>query len=120
MAEDGLVDEKYPLTRLPKGGYRARTRINVMDSGGTAIIYFEVLKGGTRLTRNLCAVEERPYLLIDARRFVDPEQAAEVLIQFVSVQGLTVLNVAGPRASGWPPGYRYTFDVIALLIASIA
>ena len=40
MAEDGLIDEKYSLTRLPKGGYRARTRINVMDSGGTAIIYF--------------------------------------------------------------------------------
>ena len=68
MAEDGLIPEKYPLMVLPKGGYRQRTRLNVVDSDGTAIIYYETLKGGTRLTRNLCALLKRPYVLIDARR----------------------------------------------------
>jgi hypothetical protein len=29
-----------------------------------------------------------------------------------------VLNVAGPRASGWKEGYRFAFEVIAALLAS--
>ena len=37
MAEDGAISEKYPMTVLPKGGYRQRTRLNVSDSDGTAI-----------------------------------------------------------------------------------
>jgi hypothetical protein len=52
--------------------------MNVVDRDGTAIIFFEVPKGGTRLTRNLCALEKRPYVLVDARRIVDPSQAALV------------------------------------------
>jgi Circularly permutated YpsA SLOG family len=59
MAEDGVIPERYPLVALPKGGYRQRTRQNVIDSDGTAIIYDETLKGGTRLTRNfVCAAQE--------------------------------------------------------------
>ena len=112
MAEDGVVDEKYPLTRLDKGGYRARTRINVMDSGGTAIMYFEVLKGGTRLTRNLCALEERPYVLIDARQIVDPEQAGEALAQFVSVQEHHGLE------RRWPPCKRMATQVTDMHLKS--
>jgi hypothetical protein len=48
-------------------GYRQRTRLNVSDSDGTAILYGETLKGGTRLMRNLRALLERPYILINAR-----------------------------------------------------
>jgi hypothetical protein len=58
MAEDGVIAERYPLTVLPEGGYRQRTRQNVVDSDGTAILYCETLRGGTRLTRNLCALEK--------------------------------------------------------------
>src|ERR1700733_5407339 len=72
MAEDGVIDERYPMTILPKGGYRQRTRLNVSDSDGTAILYNESLKGGTRLTRNLCALLKRPYILIDVRETPDP------------------------------------------------
>src|SRR5580704_19498153 len=71
MAEDGVIPERYPLTPLPNGDYRQRTRLNVLDSDGTAIIYYETLKGGTRLTRNLCALLKRPHVLIDARRVTE-------------------------------------------------
>jgi hypothetical protein len=66
MAEDGVIPDRYPLMALPKGGYRQRTRLNVVDSDGTAILFYESLSGGTRLTRNLCALLKRPYVLIDA------------------------------------------------------
>jgi hypothetical protein len=60
VAEDGVIDGRYPLVALPKGGYRQWTRLNVPDSDGTAILYNEALKGGTRLTRNLCALLKLP------------------------------------------------------------
>src|ERR1700684_4463517 len=77
MAEDGVITERYPLVALPKGGYRQRTRLNVSDSDGTAILYNGSLKGGTRLTRNLCALLKRPYILIDVRETPDPIVAAD-------------------------------------------
>ena len=45
MAEDGIIPKKYRLMVLPKGGYRERTRRNVVDSDGTAILFYETLKG---------------------------------------------------------------------------
>jgi hypothetical protein len=111
MAEDGVIPERYPLTPLPKGGYRQRTRQNVVDSDGTTIIYFNSLKGGTRLTRDLCALEKRPYVLIDAER-LSVEDAVEAVRDFIDEHRIGVLNVAGPRASGWASGYSFSLDVI--------
>jgi hypothetical protein len=98
MAEDGPIPAKYPLMPLPNGAYRARTRLNVVDSDGTAILYYESLSGGTRLTRNLCALLKRPYILVDARQISESEAVAAVL-QFVQKHEIRILNVAGPRAS---------------------
>jgi Circularly permutated YpsA SLOG family len=116
MAEDGVIPERYPLIPLPKGGYRQRTRLNVSDSDGTAILYYESLRGGTRLTRNLSALLKRPYILIKAQETPDPIVAAEAILRFIEDNGIGVLNVAGPRASGWTEGYRFAFDVISCVI----
>jgi Circularly permutated YpsA SLOG family len=108
-AEDGIVPERYPMTVLPKGGYRQRTRQNVIDSDGTYILYYEALKGGSRLTRNLCALERKPYVLVNARESLDIV-AAERIVKFIQESGIEVLNVAGPRASGWAEGYRLRLE----------
>jgi hypothetical protein len=112
MAEDGVIPERYPLTILPNGGYRQRTWMNVSDSDGTAILYRETLKGGTRLTRNLCALLKRPYLLINASETPDPKDAAAMIIKFMEENKIETLNVAGLRASGWGEGYRFALDVV--------
>jgi Circularly permutated YpsA SLOG family len=83
MAEDGIIPARYPLIPLPNGGYRQRTRLDVSDSDGTAILYNELLKGGTRLTRNLCALLKRPYVLINAAETPDPIKAAEAILKFI-------------------------------------
>jgi hypothetical protein len=116
MAEDGVISERYPVVALPKGGYRQRTRLNVTDSDGTVILYNESLKGGTRLTRNFCALLKRPYILINAADMADPIAAAKTVLKFVDNNGIEVLNVAGPRASGWAEGYRFAFDAIYRVI----
>jgi len=115
MAEDGEIPERYPLLALPKGGYRQRTRQNVVDSDGTALIYFNSLKGGTRLTRNLCALEKKPYVLVDAERF-SVEEAVRAVSGFIEDHRIAVLNVAGPRASGWTEGYGFTLAVMGEVI----
>jgi hypothetical protein len=115
MAADGLIAERYPLGVLPKGGYHQRTRQNVVDSDGTAILYYETLKGGTRLTRNLCALEKKPYVLVDARKIMVGE-AVDAVVKFVKENGIRTLNVAGPRASGWAEGYAYALAVVGDLV----
>jgi hypothetical protein len=116
MAEDGVIPDRYPLMPLPNGGYRQRTRLNVVDSDGTAILYVEALSGGTRLTRNLCALLEMPYVLIDARQIVEPAPAGEVILKFVDKNRIQTLNVAGPRASGWAEGYAFALAVVGDVI----
>src|SRR6202000_1156335 len=82
------------------------------------IVYDEVLKGGSRLTRNLCALLNRPYILISARKMPDPMVAAAAMLKFIEENKIAVLNVSGPRLTGWTAGYRFTFDVISAVIAA--
>jgi hypothetical protein len=110
-AEDGRIPEKYPLMALPNGGYRQRTRLNVVDSDGTAILFYESLSGGTRLTRSLCALLKRPYVLVDARQMSESEAVAAVA-EFVEQNEIRILNVAGPRLSGWAAGYAFSLAVV--------
>jgi hypothetical protein len=115
-AEDGIIPERYPLMPLPQGGYRQRTRLNVVDSDGTAILFYEALKGGTRLVRNLCALEQKPYIALDARQITEPAAAAAAIITFVEDHEIQVLNVAGPRLSKWAEGYSYARAVVEEVI----
>jgi hypothetical protein len=120
MAEDGIIPERYPLMVLPKGGYRQRTRLNVSDSDGTAILYSELLKGGTRLTRNLSALLKRPYILVNAAETPDRGEAAQLVLKFIEDSNIETLNVAGPRASGWPAGYGFALKVLGGVISRLA
>jgi hypothetical protein len=118
MAEDGVIPERYPLVALPNGNYQQRTRLNVVDSDGTAILYDGNLSGGTRLTRDLCDLLSRPCILISASETPDPIAAGKAVLRFVDDNNIETLNVAGPRASGWAAGYAFTLGVIAGVIAS--
>ncbi len=110
-AEDGPIPERYPLAPLPTGGYRQRTRQNVIDSDATVILAFGPLKGGSRATRKDCVEFDRPYLVINADSTSIDEAAASIraLIAEHSVQ---TLNVAGPRASQQPRIYRFVTDTL--------
>jgi hypothetical protein len=79
-----------------------------------------LLKDGTRLTRNLCALLKRPYILINAREIPDPILAAEAVLRFIEDNNIETLNVAGPRASGWGDGYRFAADVVSTVIGRLA
>lgn len=120
MAEDGVISDRYPVTTLPYGNYRQRTRLNVVDSDGTAILYDGFLSDGTRLTRDLCKLVDRPCILISARELPNPNAAAEAVLKFIEDNRIETLNVAGPRASGWRDGHAFALAVLRQVIASLA
>jgi hypothetical protein len=63
---------------------------------------------------------KRPYILINARETPDPCVAAERIVKFIAVDGIEVLNVAGPRLSGWAGGYAFSREVIGHVIEKAA
>jgi hypothetical protein len=114
-ADDGSIPDCYPLTPLARGGYRERTRQNVLDSDGTAILFHRVLGGGTLLTLNLCRREGKPHAVIDASKTSESAAAAEIA-RFVEEHDIHVLNVAGPRLSHWMLGYAFAMGTVGELI----
>lgn len=100
-AEDGRIDERYPLRETPLRDYAQRTEWNVRDSDATLILARGPLRGGTALTRDIARRYRRPLLVVDLDR---PPAAAEVR-DWLEREGVRVLNVAGPRESG-APGIR--------------
>jgi hypothetical protein len=131
-AEDGMIPERYPLKPLPGAGardanrtarqvaeqYRARTLKNVQDSDGTTILFSGTLSGGTLLTQKLCVREKKPFIVVDST-LMKPLRAAETIIQFVEANRIAVLNVAGPRLSGWPKGYSFALGTIGAVISNL-
>jgi hypothetical protein len=133
-AEDGVIPDRYPLTPLAVAfagdvstvstarqvgeQYRSRTLKNIQDSDGTVILYSGTLSGGTLLTQKLCLREKKPLIALDAR-VTTKLRAADTIAQFVEEHAIAVLNVAGPRLSGWPQGYTFALRVIGAVISNV-
>lgn len=94
----------------------ANERARVLDSDGTAILIRGVLGGGTLLTLNLCKREGKPHVAIDASKISESGAAAEIG-RFVEEHDIHVLNVAGPRLSGWKKGYGFAVGTVGEAIA---
>lgn len=116
VAEDGRIPDRYPLVPTREADSAVRTRRNVEDSDGTLILCPGEPNGGTRLTADVCADRGRPCLVVDAEA-LSVREAAALARTFVTQHRIAVLNVAGPRASGWPEARRYARGVVAELIA---
>ncbi len=114
-AEDGPIAERYPLQELPDGSYKERTLKNVQDSDATIIIYFKSISGGTKETLLYCLNEKKPYLLIDGSGITE-DSASKRIKHFIDENQISVLNVAGPRASKEKRAYEYTKQVITLML----
>ncbi len=114
-AEDGPIPERYPMSLLTERGHRLRTLKNVQVSDGTAILFNQSLSGGTKVTRDMCIRERKPFIVLDAMQ-ITVERAVKAVIRFIDENEIQTMNVAGPRASGWPDGYQFAMGVVAGVI----
>jgi hypothetical protein len=118
-AEDGRIPERYPLVQTRASDPAVRTRRNVTDSDATLILCVAEPTGGTALTAEICRELGRPCLIVDAGK-VSAEDAAAQASEFVIRHGAGVLNVAGPRESGWPGAYEYARAAVGALLGAFS
>jgi Circularly permutated YpsA SLOG family len=116
LAEDGPIPERYPVVELAGGDYRARTRKNVQDSDGTLILAFGAPAGGTLETLRDCLRFRKPHLVVDAST-ASADAAAGRALLFVQENAIRVLNVAGPRETGWKGAHAYAEASVRGLLA---
>ena len=118
LDEFGKIPDHYPVQELQSGDFTERTLQNVKDSDGTVVIYPGELRAGTEQTVRFSVELKRPHQLIDASK-LSAEDAAELIVEFVSENKIGILNVAGPRQSEWPQGYDYAFRALSAFLMAL-
>ena len=97
LAEDGVIDQNYPLKEAPDSSYFTRTNLNVRDSDGTLILYQRKMDEGTKLTHELAEQLDKPIVLIELTNNHDINiQKARF---WITSNQIKILNIAGPRES---------------------
>jgi Circularly permutated YpsA SLOG family len=72
----------------------------------------------TLLTQKLCMREKKPFIALDAQAMTKL-RAAGAIPEFLEEHAIQVLNVAGPRLSGWPQGYTFALGVVGAVISNL-
>lgn len=96
-AEDGIIDKRYPLQEANDTVYDVRTKLNVLNSDGTLIFCYLKMDEGTRLTIDLALQFSKPLLIIDLSE--EKKKNLQKLTNWLNINDLKILNIAGPRES---------------------
>jgi hypothetical protein len=147
LAEDGKIPARYRLREMPVGEYLARTERNVAEADGTLIICCGEPVGGTGETLEFCRATGKPHLIVDCAtlRIADAIEQAVAFAEGLSCRAspktsylsaarehrdplndasrplpITILNVAGPRASQWPDGHHIARQIVMKLLRRLS
>lgn len=94
-AEDGRIDDRYPLKETKTSDPSERTRLNVIESDGTLILEAAASSAGTALTQSTAADLGLPNLVIPSIE----EGSVRHVRDWIETNRISRLNIAGPRAS---------------------
>jgi hypothetical protein len=108
LSENGKIPMRYQLKEHASRFYIDRTRQNVIDSDATLILYRNKLKGGTLQTLRFAKNLDKPHLAIDLER---PSPVSKIR-EWLSLQSLPILNIAGPRESSDPKAAQLAYEVL--------
>lgn len=112
--ENGVIPLTYTeFVESISSDYIPRTKLNIRNSGGTAIFCRnKPLTSGSRMTYEIATQYGRPCIVFymdEQLGFIGNEH---YLATFISSKNITVLNVAGSRESKDPGIYEYTKDIV--------
>ena len=117
LAEDGAIDKKYDLRETPEAEYSQRTGWNVRDGDATVVVSRAArLTGGSLFTMELAAAQRKPCLHLSG--LLEAPENARQLRDFIRRNGVKILNVAGPRASGEPKVGAFVHAIFDELLAN--
>jgi Circularly permutated YpsA SLOG family len=115
--ETGRIPERYPdLRETESADFSERTAANVHDSDATLIISRGPLTGGSLYTRETADRLSRPCLHLDLEALAG-EDAAAAARAWLDRNAVSVLNVAGPRASKDPEIYGLASSLLRRVFA---
>ena len=118
FAEDGVIAPHYlNLRETPSTDVSERTRRNVDDSDATLIVFHGSIAGGTKLTWEYATQVGKPCKLADLDHLSELA-ASEEIRGWLDLLDISILNVAGPRASEDPEIYGCVFRLITSLLNS--
>ena len=112
-AEDGPIDDRYPLIETNSDRYIQRTRWNVRDFDGTLILLRGQAEGGTLKTIEFATRQRRPLCIIDLDTAPQPRRAR----RWIEENAISTLNAAGPRESKSPGIYADASRFLRRLLA---
>lgn len=106
--EAGIIDKRYPnLVEMPTADYPSRTKAKIAHSDGTLILTIGPPEHGTLLTQRHCK-NFRPCLVVDLAGPITPSEAHDWIV----MQQIRCLNVAGPRESRQPGVHDLAVDFL--------
>jgi hypothetical protein len=73
-------------------------------------LFYDSLTGGTRFTRILCARSKKAFITLDAKQNTE-STAVVAIVRFAHDNHIGILNVAGPRLSGWAEGQSFATEL---------
>ncbi len=115
-AEDGPLDERYPLRETPLVRVVQRTLWNMRDSDATLVLARQRPRGGSAILTAQAGIN-RPRLVVDPGAARAPRQVAAWLCR----HQVRLLNVGGPRASEDAEIYDLARDfLVPLLLAPVS
>jgi hypothetical protein len=112
MAEDGVIDARYPLRETPSADPAQRTELNVRDSDATLVLTSGSASPGTELTIETARKLGRPLYTFHAG---SPEDVG-MFRRWLQVYRVQALNVAGPRESEAPGIYAESRRILTALL----
>lgn len=114
-AEDGSIPERHVLQETPKSGYLECTEWNVRDSDATVIFTLaaEPSDDAKRIV-DFASLHNKPCYHFSQANGV--EICASQLKEAIARHGLTILNVAGSRASKEPGVAHFVRAVLTLAL----
>jgi len=109
IAEDGPIDQRYPLTETDSADVAQRTEWNARDSDATLVLTCGKPTDGTPLTVTMARKYGKPCLILDLEQPI----IKEIFVDWLHKHNVSRLNIAGPRESH-RPGFVYSAACQAL------
>ncbi len=108
-AEDGRIPDRYPLVEMVGTDYQVRTRRNIEAADATLVLVTDDRQAQTSGTRFTLTCLERG----SRRRYLALLGTPQAIPKAMGlIEGVAVLNVAGPRESKAPGIYRAAYDFL--------
>lgn len=125
--ELGTIPSKYNQLieisgdiRSEKENYDTRTKRNIRDSDGTLILVPSMplpanIKDGTILTINEVSRQKKAYLILNLSSLQETNISA--CMEWIRVNNIRTLNIAGPRESTCPGIYKNSYQLLNSLLS---